>query len=227
MSVSLSATHDDLRKIPQRIDRWGSTRAALLGITAVMTLVLTVMLASAPSKRAFAGSELQDSARVQALDPADQAAFTAKIRWTLKNQHDRMINLANLPPESPRTLDKLRDQALNQSIATESAKVNFDNSQLTREIAQIAVTEYVEGIFVQEHATLKGEVSLAESDLGRARDAIPFTKDRLAQIKRASKGSASDLANEFRYEGIVAQAQNRLPHAEIALKEVQTKLKNP
>jgi uncharacterized protein YigA (DUF484 family) len=225
MSVSLSASRDDLREIPMRTDRPGSTRVLLLGITVVITVALIVALASPQSQPAFAGSEPQNGSKVQAPDPANHSALTAKIRWTLKNQHDRMINLANQPPGSPRTLDKLRDQYLNQSITTESAKANFDNVRLNREVAEIGVTEYAEGIFVQDKAVLEGEAKLAESDLNRARDSIDVIKDRLAQIKKASKGSTSDLSHEFGYEDALAQAQNRLPRAEMAFKQAQTKLK--
>src|SRR5207253_2774123 len=51
----------------------------------------------------------------------------------------------------------LKDQLINQRITTKSAEANFQNARLTREVAQIAVTEYIEGIFVQDEATDKGE----------------------------------------------------------------------
>ena len=48
------------------------------------------------------------------------------------------------------------------------------NAKLTREVAQIAVKEYVEGIFVQDKATADGEISLAKSDLARASDRVDW-----------------------------------------------------
>jgi len=70
----------------------------------------------------------------------------------------------------------LKDQLINQRITTESAKANYANATLTREVAEIAVIEYVEGIFVQDSATVKGEIKLAESDLSRALDRLDWAR---------------------------------------------------
>ena len=59
----------------------------------------------------------------------------------------------------------LNDQLINQKITTKSAKANFQNATLTREVAEIGVVEYEEGIYKQDLATVKGEIKLAESDL--------------------------------------------------------------
>ncbi len=53
-------------------------------------------------------------------------------------------------------------------ISTESAEANFKNATLTREVAEIVLTEYIEGIFVMDRATLEGELKLAESGPERA-----------------------------------------------------------
>jgi HlyD family secretion protein len=70
----------------------------------------------------------------------------------------------------------LRDQLTNQTITTESAKANFANATLTREVAEIAVVEYKEGIFKQDLATVEGEIKLAESDLSRAEDRVEWAQ---------------------------------------------------
>jgi multidrug efflux pump subunit AcrA (membrane-fusion protein) len=69
------------------------------------------------------------------------------------------------------TLDSasLRDQLVNQRITTKSAEANYLNAKLTREVAEIAVREYVEGVYVQDLATVEGEIKLAESDVMRSR----------------------------------------------------------
>ena len=84
--------------------------------------------------------------------------------------------------------------ATNQKITVKSAEANFENAKLTREVAEIAVVEYEEGIFKQDQATIEGEIKLAESELARARDSIEFAKDQLAKIKQASRGTAEDLS---------------------------------
>ena len=88
------------------------------------------------------------------------------------------------------------------------------------------MTEYVEGIFVMDRATLEGELKLAESGPERARDAIEITKGRLAMIKKASTGSIGDLSNEFAFADLVANAIRRVPTAELAVKKAEAKLKN-
>ena len=50
----------------------------------------------------------------------------------------------------------LRDQLTNQKIATQGAEASYQNAKLTREVAEIAVKEYVEGIYLQDKATCQG-----------------------------------------------------------------------
>ncbi len=50
----------------------------------------------------------------------------------------------------------LRDSLTNQKIATQGAEASFQNAKLTREVAEIAVKEYEEGIFLQDKATCRG-----------------------------------------------------------------------
>ena len=44
----------------------------------------------------------------------------------------------------------LRDQLINQKIATKAAEAAYQNAKLAREVAEIAVKEYEEGIYVQD-----------------------------------------------------------------------------
>jgi RND family efflux transporter MFP subunit len=70
----------------------------------------------------------------------------------------------------------LRDQLVNQQITTKSAAANFENAKLTREVAEIAVIEYEEGIYVQDLQTVEGEIKLAESDLSRSEDRVDWAR---------------------------------------------------
>ena len=71
----------------------------------------------------------------------------------------------------------LSDSLTNQVIATKGAEASYQNAKLTREVAEIAVTEYVDGIFKQEHETAKGEIALAESDRKRAEDRLVWSNN--------------------------------------------------
>jgi multidrug resistance efflux pump len=64
-----------------------------------------------------------------------------------------------------------------QRIATKSAEANFQNARLTREVAEIAVTEYSEGIFKQDVQTIRGEIALALSDRERAEERLKWAQD--------------------------------------------------
>jgi HlyD family secretion protein len=105
----------------------------------------------------------------------------------------------------------LRDQLVNQKITTKSAEANYENAKLTREVAEIAVVEYVEGIFKQDEQTVDGEIKLAEADLSRS-------EDRLAWAERMySKGYVSKAA--------LTSEQQTLKKARFALEQAQSKRK--
>jgi len=70
----------------------------------------------------------------------------------------------------------LSDSLTNQQITTKSAAANYENAKLTREVAEIAVVEYVEGIYVQDLQTVEGEIKLAESDLSRSEDRVDWAR---------------------------------------------------
>ena len=62
----------------------------------------------------------------------------------------------------------LKDQLVNQRITTESAKANYLNAKIAREVAEIAVVEYTEGIYPQDLETVQGQVKRAESAIQRS-----------------------------------------------------------
>jgi biotin carboxyl carrier protein len=74
----------------------------------------------------------------------------------------------------------LADKLKNQKIATLGAEAAFQNAKLAREIAEIAVTEYVEGTFKREWETVLGEIAIAEKKRELA-------EAQLAVLERKSK----------------------------------------
>jgi len=104
----------------------------------------------------------------------------------------------------------LKDQLVNQKITTESAKANLDNAKLTREVAEIAVIEYVEGIFVQDQATAKGEIKLAESDLSRSEDRLEWATRMFGKgyVSKASAVSEELTLKKARFS--LEQAESKL-----------------
>ena len=70
----------------------------------------------------------------------------------------------------------LNDNLINQKITTQGAESSYQNAMLTRQVAEIAVNEYREGIYKQEMQTALGEIALAESDLKRAEDRLEWPR---------------------------------------------------
>jgi HlyD family secretion protein len=101
----------------------------------------------------------------------------------------------------------LKDQLVNQKITTKSADANHENAKLTREVAEIAVVEYEEGIFKQDLATVEGEIKLAESDLSRS-------EDRLDWARRMFEKGYVSIATKISEELTLKKAKFALEQAE-------------
>jgi hypothetical protein len=166
-----------------------------------------------------------DSGSPVALKAAPEPArFMIEARGTLADLQSQILGIAATALGPADAASKAKDNAINQRITVESAKANYGNATLTREVAEIAILEYEQGIFKQDDATLQGELKLAESGLDRAMDSIEYLKGRLAEIKKASKNSAQDLALQFTYEDSLADAELRVPRAKLALETAHTQL---
>jgi multidrug efflux pump subunit AcrA (membrane-fusion protein) len=105
----------------------------------------------------------------------------------------------------------LKDQLTNQQITTKSAAANYENAKLTREVAEIAVVEYEEGIFKQDLATAEGEIKLAESDLSRSEDRLDWAR------RMWVKGYVSEATK--------VSEELTLKKAQFALEQAQSKKK--
>ena len=79
----------------------------------------------------------------------------------------------------------LDDVLINQIIGTKQAEASYQNANLTRQVAEIAVKEYENGLFVQDYKTVLGEITLKESELQRAENREAWSR------KMVSKGYLS------------------------------------
>ena len=78
----------------------------------------------------------------------------------------------------------LRGQLVDQRITTKSAEAAFQNAKLTREVAEIAVKEYEEGIYPQDRATIQGEIQLAQSADQKAKARMDRTRRAREKLAR-------------------------------------------
>lgn len=104
----------------------------------------------------------------------------------------------------------LSDQLLNQEIATRGAEAAYMNAKLTREVAEIAVTEYTEGIYLQDKQATEGEIALAEAELSRAVDRLEWSNRMLIKGYQSKAQNLSD--------------KSALQNAKIKLEQAQTKM---
>ena len=99
-----------------------------------------------------------------------------------------------------------RDQLVNQKIAFLSAQANYESAGLTREVAELAVVEYEEGIRKLQLQETEGNVKIAEAELTLAQDYLAALKSNHVtgpiEIKRA------ELA-ELRARIAIENAQSR------------------
>ena len=91
----------------------------------------------------------------------------------------------------------LQDNLKNQKIATLGSEAAFQNAKLTREVAEIAVTEYMEGIYKQDLETVNGEIALADSERKRAEDRLEWS-NRMLEKGYVSK--AQNIADKVGLE---------------------------
>ncbi len=106
----------------------------------------------------------------------------------------------------------LKDNLINQQITTKSADANYRNATLTREVAEIAVKEYVEGIYKQDLATVEGEIKLAESELSRSLDRVDWAQRMSVKgyISMAAKISEELALKKARFTLEQAQSKKKV-----------------
>ncbi|WP_233579141.1 efflux RND transporter periplasmic adaptor subunit [Tautonia sociabilis] len=104
----------------------------------------------------------------------------------------------------------LKDQLANQQIATERADADYKNAIKTREVAEINVKEYIEGVYPQEEKTVLGEIKLAQSELERAKDRLEWSNDMLELGYISQAQNLSDKYDLQRAEFNLDQANKKL-----------------
>ena len=149
------------------------SRLKLAGVLfiAVVTLSVGLLLARRRKHALLQGAQIQDGPGEEAKVPAELAPYVIPIERRLTRCRERLAELAGTVVENRSRLDRLRDEQTTQAIAVESSKTNFANATLAREVAEIAVVEYKEGIFKQDKATAEGEHKRAEQRSGSGRRA--------------------------------------------------------
>src|SRR5262249_34374416 len=106
---------------------------------------------------------------------------------------------------------------------TEQAEAAHQNAVLTLEVAKIAVIEYVEGTYKQDHESYQGEIALAQSELKRDEDRLVWSKQMFDKgyVSKAQY-TADQLALE-KAKFTAEQSQTKLNVLEVYTKDKETK----
>jgi RND family efflux transporter MFP subunit len=109
----------------------------------------------------------------------------------------------------------LKDSLTNQQIAVQQAEAAYLNSKLTREVAEIAKDEYLQGTYMQDMRQAEGEKALAETDMYRAKDRLAWTEDMYKKGYVSRTQMISEQANLQKATFSKEQAETKI----IVLKE--------
>jgi RND family efflux transporter MFP subunit len=107
----------------------------------------------------------------------------------------------------------LRNLLVNQRITTKSAEANYLNARLAREVAEIALKEYVDGIYPQDLQTVANAIAGSEATIRKIESRLSRTREASHRLKEALASKAKAQAD------IVAEVdlQDRIEEAELSL----------
>jgi RND family efflux transporter MFP subunit len=116
----------------------------------------------------------------------------------------------------------LRDLITNLRIGIQGALAAYQNARVEREVAELAVTEFSEGTFKLELATVKGEAALAQAAIQKAErglDRARRARQRIVDLAAARKdaAAASDILAELDVEDRVAAGEQTISRETAAL----------
>jgi HlyD family secretion protein len=71
---------------------------------------------------------------------------------------------------------ELQDRLASEELAIRASEADVEAAKLAREVAVMALTEYKEGLFVQDLQAAAAEIMLSESNLARAEDTVDWVR---------------------------------------------------
>ncbi|APW61336.1 efflux RND transporter periplasmic adaptor subunit [Paludisphaera borealis] len=115
-----------------------------------------------------------------------------------------------------------------ERTAVEKAENAYGSAKLAREVAEIALKEYVDGIYPQDHASALGEVRLAQSAVKRAEERLKRTRSARERLNTILAGreavTPSDVAAELDVADRLDAAEQAVPREQMAVEVGQNKL---
>jgi hypothetical protein len=218
----MNAARETLQESSRRSSRPVSPAALRLMLAAAIALILIGFgIHAGPSPAARGDEKPPQGQNALSRDP-----IVTGFQRILRGYDDRLIGLARQVLNDLDSRQSPMDRLVNLRIDASKAEAEYLNAKLGREVAEIAVKEYSEGIFVQDLATVEGELSHAKSEIDRARDRVATAKDRQEKIKEvADENTAYGRMINYDYSDRVTSAMLQEPKTQFALEVAETKKK--
>ncbi len=211
-------------RISLRWSRINPRRSGRAGAAFLIAGAIVLSLRSAGFEPSSGAATPQPGGAVKSEQPPDRTRDLGEFSDRLTAICNEVVRLGSLINKDRDVAQKMQNAFLNQRIKVASTEANYENAKLAREIAEIGVAEYEEGIYKQDLATLEGELVLARSDLMRARDTVEILKDRLAQVKKASTHTEPEREYERGFEVKITESIARIPKVQQDLAAAESRL---
>ena len=121
------------------------------------------------------------------------------------------------------------DQLTNQKIATQAALAAYEKAKLTREVAEIAVVEYEQGIYPQDMQTIQGEIKTAELDFKKTESRLERTRRARQKLndvvsRKERPAESSDILAELELDDRLDAIDQALSRGRLSLEQAQSKM---
>ena len=178
----------------------------IAGASALRFAVLLIGVAHAVPTAVHGGQVPKPAAESQPQSPRAPSVFVVESRKALVELQESLSGfavrvLSGIAPDVAQD-----DNVASQRLVIESAKIELQAAKGARELAELALAEYRDGIAKEEQAGVETELKLAQDELKHATLKIEQAKQRYAKIKEASTGSVYDLSQEGRFEAAIGSA---------------------
>ncbi len=106
----------------------------------------------------------------------------------------------------------LQDILVDAMITAQTAAASYERAKLTREVSELAVVEYVEGLYLCELQEAEVNIKIAEAELAIAEDAVEAAREEFNKTERPGrKKSIAELQlKKARYALELAQSRRKV-----------------
>ena len=123
----------------------------------------------------------------------------------------------------------LRDHLANQQVTTGNANAAYESAKLAREVAELALKEYVDGVFKRDLKSLKSEVAAARSAIMRTESRLERTRRARERLNAPNPGNGGtktrdDIVSELDLDDRLDDAEKTLVRERNAFELARTKL---